>query len=486
VFRDCTSLTYVSLPALQNFANNQVFMNMPSFTLELGATPPSAGHGTFNSFSNTVTLRIPEGSYAAYQTFVQDEILAQNASVAYDFTTPGAPTGLTAMPGDGQVSLSWTTPASNGGSAITKYQLSYGATSGYSQSWQDIQGSGASTVGHTVTGLTNGTGYTFEIRAVNAAGTGASSGTVTATAYATLGQPYDGIDFNVLIGGGVYYGQYDHATTLYDGDEGSVTARDGTAYPILWSVRGAGPTSYNADGIGDNTNYGMQSWNSTQPSALALSSVYALDSRAFHTTSYDGVWETSAVRDFLQGMADGQFLHSDHFVTGETGGIAEVTNLETRNDWNRRPVYTNDTVYLLGWDAMRSSDTHGLVNDYGSEASDRIATLRNGTAVYWWLRAPDEYPSELHPQALVVYPGGNQVGKRVPSLEYGIRPAFKLNPASVIFASEIKSGADAAKGETEAGGNYSAAAGGGAQNFKLTVFEYSVNSGRGNCRWTRG
>ncbi len=36
-------------------------------------------------------------------------------------TVPGAPTGVSASPGDGQATVSWGAPASNGGSAITAY-----------------------------------------------------------------------------------------------------------------------------------------------------------------------------------------------------------------------------------------------------------------------------------------------------------------------------------------------------------------------------
>src|SRR5207244_7959402 len=46
---------------------------------------------------------------------------ASNALSATPRTVPGAPTLNTATPGNAQVSLSWSTPTSNGGSAITGY-----------------------------------------------------------------------------------------------------------------------------------------------------------------------------------------------------------------------------------------------------------------------------------------------------------------------------------------------------------------------------
>ena len=87
---------------------------------------------------------------------------------------PAAPTGLTATAGDHQVVLSWTA-GSNNGSALTKYE--YQQNGG---SWANMANSDASTTSHTVTGLTNGTQYTFKVRAVNTHG-GGGEATVTAT-----------------------------------------------------------------------------------------------------------------------------------------------------------------------------------------------------------------------------------------------------------------------------------------------------------------
>ncbi|WP_420432659.1 fibronectin type III domain-containing protein [Candidatus Poriferisocius sp.] len=79
----------------------------------------------------------------------------------------GAPTAgeLGADAGDGQVTLSWA-PGTSGGSAITKWQYRMSSGNGYG-AWMDIADSGADTTSHTVTGLSNGTSYTFEVRAVS-------------------------------------------------------------------------------------------------------------------------------------------------------------------------------------------------------------------------------------------------------------------------------------------------------------------------------
>ena len=83
---------------------------------------------------------------------------------------PSMPLGLTSMPGDGQVTLSWTAPADDGGSAVLRYEYNY------SGSWMPATvDTTAATITTTVTGLTNGQSYTFQVRAVNAAGAGDSA-----------------------------------------------------------------------------------------------------------------------------------------------------------------------------------------------------------------------------------------------------------------------------------------------------------------------
>jgi hypothetical protein len=88
-------------------------------------------------------------------------------------TAPGAPTGVTATAGNGQATVSWTTPSSNGGSAITGYTVTPYIGS-VPQTPQTVLGSPPAT-STTVPGLTNGTAYTFTVSATNAIGTGPAS-----------------------------------------------------------------------------------------------------------------------------------------------------------------------------------------------------------------------------------------------------------------------------------------------------------------------
>jgi hypothetical protein len=94
---------------------------------------------------------------------------------------PGAPTGVTGTLGNQQVSVAFTAPTNNGGLNITSYTVTSSPGS------FTATGSSSPLV---VTGLTNGTAYTFTVKATNAAGTGPnSSSSASVTPYAIPGAP---------------------------------------------------------------------------------------------------------------------------------------------------------------------------------------------------------------------------------------------------------------------------------------------------------
>ena len=95
-----------------------------------------------------------------------------------DAPVPAKPAQLTATPGDGQVALAW---ADAGDASITGWQVRQQVGAGSYGAWSAIPGAGASTTSHLVTGLTNDTAYTFQVRAENRTGAGAASDAVTAT-----------------------------------------------------------------------------------------------------------------------------------------------------------------------------------------------------------------------------------------------------------------------------------------------------------------
>ena len=87
---------------------------------------------------------------------------------------PGAPTIGSITAGDGQLSVPFTAPTSDGGATITDYK--YSTDNG--TIWTSAVTRNSPIV---ITGLTNGVSYNVKLRAVNSAGDGTASTAVTAT-----------------------------------------------------------------------------------------------------------------------------------------------------------------------------------------------------------------------------------------------------------------------------------------------------------------
>jgi Fibronectin type III domain/Domain of Unknown Function (DUF1080) len=139
-------------------------------------------------------------------------------------TVPGAPTIGTASGGNTQATVTWTAPASNGGTAVTGYTVTpyIGATAQPS-----------TTVGNvltaTVTGLANGTAYTFKVAAVNAVGTGPQSAASNgATPGVTFTEDWTGYTVNTQWAQGTTHGPW---TVAFDG--GGTTGVYNTTAPEM-------------------------------------------------------------------------------------------------------------------------------------------------------------------------------------------------------------------------------------------------------------
>lgn len=101
------------------------------------------------------------------------------ASLPPPVLTPGVPTSLIALRGNGTVLLSWLEPSDTGGSPITDYEIhqstdSFGAVDIL---LSDSMSTATSTL---ITGLTNGVSYHFKIFALNSVGIGTGSAVVSA------------------------------------------------------------------------------------------------------------------------------------------------------------------------------------------------------------------------------------------------------------------------------------------------------------------
>ena len=154
------------------------------------AVTSMAGLAVSGSSSESADLTAPPSSGTYYYRVcvfdVSDESdTTNNCSSAVAVTVsaasaPGAPTGLTAT-ADGQteIDLSWTAPLDDGGASITGYKIEV-STNG--TSWSNLEANtGSTSTSYSHTGLTAGSTRHYRVSAINSEGTGAASGTDSAT-----------------------------------------------------------------------------------------------------------------------------------------------------------------------------------------------------------------------------------------------------------------------------------------------------------------
>ena len=138
-----------------------------------------------NGTTNTVTATILVGTYPfaiAINPSTNTIYVANGRSNTVSvINAPLPPTGLTAtVVSSSQINLSWNTPSSNGGSAITGYMIERSVDNG--TTWSIIVSNTDSTsTTYSDTGLHKKTTYTYRIHAINDLGISLPSNIVSAT-----------------------------------------------------------------------------------------------------------------------------------------------------------------------------------------------------------------------------------------------------------------------------------------------------------------
>lgn len=124
------------------------------------ALPSSAATG---AHTGGIPHRNQAGTLAAA---ARTDAVVRDAAVTAN-VVPNAPTGVTGVPGNATVAVSWVAPVPNGGTAVTRYTVTSSPSS------RRCTSTSATTC--TVTGLVNGTAYTFTVVARNTAGNSVAS-----------------------------------------------------------------------------------------------------------------------------------------------------------------------------------------------------------------------------------------------------------------------------------------------------------------------
>ena len=251
---------------------------------------------------------------------------------------PGAPTITGVTPANASASIAFTAPASNGGASISGYTVT--------SSPGGFTGTGAASP-ITVSGLTNGTAYTFTMTATNSEGTGsASSASSSITPYTTPPVPTS-VAASQAAGGTITVSWTDPSNTSGAAIQKHTITWTGGAGGSL-DVSGAGVTSSVVTGLTNNTAYTftVTSYNGSTSAAsssasltprgssvagsitgtpvgnVALNSTTALDISGYTANTFQ--WQSSATESGT---------YTD--IAGATSHAYTVTNSVAGTKWYR-------------------------------------------------------------------------------------------------------------------------------------------------------
>ena len=168
---------FIKLEITHNPANYRLYQEFYAAFNIVGETTPSL------FITNEVALIGPTAIRADLESTIL-RLIEENSILP-----PTAPQDLVANAGNGNVVLTWSVPANNGGAAVTGYKLYRGTVPG------GQGGTPIVTLGNVLTytnnGLTNGQTYYYKVSAVNSDGEGARSNEASATPVTVPTAPQD-------------------------------------------------------------------------------------------------------------------------------------------------------------------------------------------------------------------------------------------------------------------------------------------------------
>ena len=176
-----TLLPEVTVTAVAAHAAATVSITPSDMNAEKAGHQVAIGEGT----TIGVTVTAEDGTTAIYTVTVTRPTAGTDETVPLIASEPeadtqtdddiGTITRIIGTPGNTEVTITWATSSITG---VTGWEFDYKTQAGSWTGWADVPSSTASTTSHLITSLTNGTAYSFRIKAK---GTGAIRGTAAET-----------------------------------------------------------------------------------------------------------------------------------------------------------------------------------------------------------------------------------------------------------------------------------------------------------------
>jgi hypothetical protein len=298
---------------------------------------------------------------------------------------PAAPTNIVAAPGNTTAALTWTAPSANG-SPITGYSVT--ATPGGATQT-------ATNTALTFTGLTNGTSYTFKVRATNAVGMGAESAASNAvTPMAPANVPDPPANVVAVAGNGSA-----SVTWTAPNDNGSAI----TGYTILSNpggltgTAGAGVTTGTVNGLTNGTSYTFTvtatNANGTSAPSSASAAVTPTGPPGAPTAVTATAGDTTATVMWTAPANNGGSAITGYTVTSNPGGLTGTAGAgatsATVNGLTNGTTYTFTVTATNALGTGTASAASNAVTPAGvpSAPTNVLGTIANTNSLVSWTAA---------------------------------------------------------------------------------------------------
>ena len=289
------------------------------------------------------------------------------------WVAPSVPTDLVAAAGDGEVVLSWS--ASQGAGSIG-YDLHY--RSHGTGSWTHVPSRQIAGTPHTIDGLANGTGYEFQVRAVNQDPSGVWH--VSAWSPSAIGTPAA------------------PAVWVAPSVPTDLEAEAGSGEVVLsWSAsQGSGSIGYDLQ----FRSHGTGSWTHV-PSKQIAGTPHTIDGLA-NGTGYEfqvravnqdptGVWHVSAWTAWVSATPAAQAVWVAPSMP--TDLVAEEGDSEVVLSWSASTQGSGSIGYDLQFRSHGTGSWTRVPSGKITDTSHTIDGLANGTGYEFQVRAVNQYPS---------------------------------------------------------------------------------------------
>ena len=299
-------------------------------------------------------------------------------------TVPGAPTSLSATAsGTARINLTWTAPASTGGSPITGYKIEVSSDGG--SSWSDlVANTNSTTTTYAHTGLSGGTTRHYRVSAINANGAGTPSNVDNATTGSTVpgaptslsaaasgttrinltwtapastgGSPITGYKIEVSSDGGSSW-------TDLEANTNSTTTTYSHTGLAAGATRHYRVSAINTNGAGTPSNVANATTGTTVPGAPTV-----LQATASGNTRIDLSWTAPA-------STGGSAITGYKIEVSSDGG----------SNWSDLVANTNSTTTTYSHTGLAAGDTRhyrvSAINTHGAGGTSNVANATTGTTV---------------------------------------------------------------------------------------------------------